>query len=97
MHTLNTGEIVTWLSDFLGRRIKGIGHKPTSQQGEDIVPEGAPRKVSNALPSAFLVSVPSAFSGMWDAKTWWHAELRGARERWPNVQRTITSFIEVLL
>ena len=67
MHTPNTGEVVTWLSDFLGRRIKGIRHKPTSQQGEDRVPEGALRKVSNALPSAFFVSAPSAFNGMWDA------------------------------
>lgn len=67
MHIPNTGEVMTWLSDFLGRRIKGIRHKPTSQQGDERVPEGAPRKVSNALPSAFLVSAPSAFERMWDA------------------------------
>lgn len=66
-HTPNPGEEVTWLSNFLGSRIESIGHQITSQQGEDGVLERIPRKVSNVLPSTFLISAPRAHSGMWDA------------------------------
>ena len=54
------------LSDFPGSRIRAFGHKMTRQQGEDKVPERAPKSIQSTS-FCFSISAPSAHNGMQDA------------------------------